>query len=200
MSSTSTMTAESPEAQWEYNGQIFRLGGENAIPFSSTFRMAKGYFGHMVGNQVASKVVGWIRKELGHSKENQVSKEAVVAYRAANTDKVAAQELVFENEFIEAIRAGTLLDRAIVTREPARSPVDNLALAKMRVAVEQAFVKLATARKQLGQEFTWKSADLTAKVKEMAANAPVWAKYKALAEAELAAASEDEIDLGQMAA
>lgn len=174
------------------------------LPFTSQYRLAKGGVAHMLQNEVASQVVSAIRRELGHNaKTNPITgadgKARIAAYREANPDKISEFETAFTAEKVKAIREGTLLDRAIVTREPARSPVDRLALAKMGVAVEAAFKKMAEKKAQLGIVFTWKASDVLSKVKDLAAT-DAMARYRAQAQAELDAAGSDELDVGELLA
>jgi hypothetical protein len=163
------------------------------LPPVSQFRAAKGGIAHMLQNEVASQVVGRIRKELGHNaKTNPVSKEQVQAFRANNADVVNGWDAEFTAEKVKAIREGTLMDRAITTREPARSPVDRLALELMGNAVESAFTKHQAKLATLGQTFTWSAKDRLAKVKEMASVESTMAKYRTQAQAVLATQDEDD--------
>lgn len=172
--------------------------GPNAIPEVSKYRAAKSGFAHMLQNEVASQVVSRIRKELGHAKDNQVTKEQVQAFRSAQTDKVATWESEYVAAKIQAIRDGTIADRAVSTREPARSPLDKLALAKMGVALDLA-IKAASAKRVAagGVEYKPSAKDLAERVRNMANDSAQMAKYRALAQAELDAmgGGDFEVDL-----
>jgi hypothetical protein len=169
----------------------------STLPEVSKYRLAKGGMNHMLGNEVASQVSNMIRKELGHSKTNQVTTEQIKAYRAANPDKVAAWDAEFTAAKVKAIREGTIADRAVSTREPARSPLDRLALAKMGVAVEQALKRASDRRVAAGgTAYVWKASEINDRVKALSANPEQMTKYRALAQAELdAMGGGDELEV-----
>lgn len=171
------------------------------LPLSTQFRLAKGGASHMLGNEVAAQVVGLIRKALGQTKDNKISTDQIKAYRAANPDQVQAWRDELTLERIKSIREGTLADRAITSREPARSPVDNIAMGLLAAKVEENYRNHKAKITAQGNIFNYTAKDVSDMVRSVMTSpekAEAWAKYRAAAQAQLDAAksSGDEDEFG----
>jgi hypothetical protein len=99
---------------------------EGAIPQAVVAKMLSSAFAHILGNEVASQVVGKIRKQIvagSEKKASDVSRDAVEVFREANTDLIATWEEALRSEKVKAILDGSLSVR--VSRGPSRDPLES---------------------------------------------------------------------------
>lgn len=83
-----------------------------AIPVASLIALAQRGLNHELGNVVASKVVGDIRKTINPGSPADVTTEAIKAWRAANEAEVAKMTQGYQALAVKAIEAGALGVRA----------------------------------------------------------------------------------------
>lgn len=108
------------------------------IPEVSRLRMLQTAFNHIMGNEVASQVVGRIRDALkGEGKAADVTIDAIKAWRADKSNEVQldAWEKQYRDEKVKAILDGTLSVRAAGSGT-VRDPVETAsrAIAKMEIS------------------------------------------------------------------
>lgn len=83
-----------------------------AIPVVSLIALAQRGLNHELGNVVASKVVGDIRKAINPGSPADVTTEAIKSWRAANEAEVAKMTQGYQALAVKAIEAGALGVRA----------------------------------------------------------------------------------------
>ena len=98
--------------------------------------LMQGKFNHLMGNEVASKVTSAIRSaivKVEGVKADEVTKEHIVAYRAANPDAVATMDAAATAEAVKSLLDGTYATSA----RAARGPVDPVGKEAMAIALKE---------------------------------------------------------------
>ena len=126
------------------------------LPEKSVNALIKRGLSHVLGNEVAAQVTGAIRSELGGE---EVTKDQITAYRAANESKVKEMTDKYVAEKVAALAAGSIGDRAIGPRGTSEDTViRKVAEEELKVALAEHKLRLPTGDKKLkfgnGQEFT----------------------------------------------
>lgn len=89
------------------------------LPAASRLALAQRGFAHLMGNEVASSVTGWIKQQVrGANKGKEVTTEEVKAWRAANSDAVAEFAKAEADEAMGEILSGTMGTRSSGPRGP----------------------------------------------------------------------------------
>lgn len=112
------------------------------IPADSLHALAQRGLSHELGNVVASKIVGLIRKAINPEKPSEVSTDAVRVWREGNASAINAWTSTEQTEIVKAILDGTLGVRAVSARGPALDPVETV----MRRLAEGQVVEILKAR------------------------------------------------------
>ena len=107
----------------------------HALPETSVQALLSRGFAHVLGNEVSSKIVSRIRREIRGDLNEVASSEQVKAFRRANPDVIEAWEIETEQGTMQALIEGTLGVRPAGTERVAR--VDPLTREVRKIALAE---------------------------------------------------------------
>ena len=136
-----------------------------SLPLTSQINLAQRGLAHVLGNEVSSKTVSFIRSKVvagTDRKASDVTTEEVKAYRAANEAEVLAFEATSREALLIEIKEGTLGQGRGVSAKPSLSKAETvaraIALEELKEILTKSGLKLPTGEKKLtfadGQTFT----------------------------------------------
>ena len=135
------------------------------LPLASQVNLAQRGLAHVLGNEVSSKTVSFIRGKVvegSERKASDVTTEEVKAYRSENETVVLAFEAEARAALVKEIEEGTLGQGRSTSAKPALSKVDTMAraiaLEELKEILTKNGLKLPTGEKTLsfsnGDTFT----------------------------------------------
>lgn len=86
----------------------YRVEDFNRLPVASQLALASSGLAHKLGNEVASQVTAWARKQLAEAGTADASREQVQAWRTDNATAVEAYKRTATDEAFAEILAGTI--------------------------------------------------------------------------------------------
>ncbi len=129
-----------------FKEKIYPLGD---WPVVSVVRLAQRGLNHVMQNEVASKVVGEIRKAVSPDKPSEVSTDAIKAYRKAHETDIDVLEAKYQAEAFVAIAAGKLGDAG--NRGPRLDPLQT-EIRKIATTLVRAQLKANNLKEPKGDE------------------------------------------------